>query len=453
MKFVAVRKMLIVQTLLAGLVWMYGCQGEPRGVAGGSDTLTRTGSQVVEKHRVVTGAERLIGERMEMLKGKRVAIVANHTSLVGEGVHLVDSLKSLGVNIKKVFAPEHGFRGDHDAGKHVSNSKDVKTGIPLVSLYGSNKKPSAAQLADVDLVLFDIQDVGARFYTYISTMSYVMEACGEQKKPVLILDRPNPNGWYVDGPVMQNGYTSFIGMHKIPVVHGMTVGEYAQMVNQEGWLKGGVRCNLEVLTCSGYDHGMRWEDTGLPWVAPSPNLASEYSAYLYPMLCWFEGVAVSVGRGTDFPFEVMGAPWHKGYHMQVRRDSFDQAEKPGRFQYYGLEAEYIRFTPRAIPGKSEHPDYKDIECYGAKFQNRVGGKELFLAGIALLKNLELETHNVTMTEPLFKSSFSLLTGSNVLEKQVKQQLGDEVIYESWQAEVGRFKNVRKKYLLYADFVK
>lgn len=447
----AVNKMIVFQALFAAILWLSACNGQPGKVKETPrESVTRGGAPEAERAITQVGAQRLIAERMDLIKGKRVAVVANHTSLV-RGIHLVDTLKALGINIRKVFAPEHGFRGDHDAGKHVSNSKDTKTGIPLVSLYGSNKKPTAAQLADVDIVLFDIQDVGARFYTYISTMSYVMEACAEQKKPMVVLDRPNPNGWYVDGPVLKEGFQSFVGMHKVPVAHGMTVGEYAKMVNGEGWLKGGVKCLLEVIPCGGYHHGMRWEQNNLPWVAPSPNLPTVHSAYLYPMLCWFEGMAVSIGRGTEEPFELLGAPWHEGYHNELRRDSVRENPVPSRFQYYGLEAEYVRFTPRAIQHKSMNPDYKDQECYGARFLNTVEGKELFMAGIALAKNLELESHNVTLQEPLFRETFSLLTGSNVLEKQIKQQLSEQEIYDSWQADLGKFRSMRLKYLLYPDF--
>jgi len=437
---------MIITHFLASLLWLSACSGRPASGTGNTPPESDSTEQ-----RVLTGAEVLVAEKMNLLKGRKVAIVANQTSLLNGETHLVDTLKSLGVDIKRVFAPEHGFRGDHDAGKHVSNSKDIRTGLPVVSLYGSNKKPTPAQLADVDLVIFDIQDVGARFYTYISTLAYVMEACAEQKKTLMVLDRPNPNGWYVEGPVLQEGYQSFVGLHKIPTVHGMTVGEYATMVNQEGWLKGGAKCLLEVVTCKGYKHAMKWEETGLPWIAPSPNLTTEYSAYLYPMLCWFEGMAASVGRGTDHPFEVLAAPWHKGYHYQIRRDSAMGNETPSGFQYYGLEASYIQFTPRAIAGKSSNPEYLGRPCYGAKFQNRVDGRSLFMAGIALAKNLEEESHNVKLAEPLYKESLSLLMGSNAFETMVKAQKTEEEIYQSWQPEVDRFKIMRKKHLLYPDF--
>lgn len=404
-----------------------------------------------EPPRVTTGAERLVTDFLHRVQGKRIGIVCNHTSLVYDGIHLVDTLHALGVKIQRVFAPEHGFRGDHDAGARIDNSKDAQTGIEIASLYGKNKKPSAAQIGDLDLVLFDIQDVGARFYTYISTMSYVMEACAEQKVPFIVLDRPNPNGWYVDGPVLEAGLESFIGMHHVPIVHGMTVGEYAQMVNGEGWLKDGQQCILDVIPAKDYSHDMRWKDTQLDWVAPSPNLPNEYSAYLYPMLCWFEGMAVSVGRGTEAPFQRFGAPWHDGYHYQVRRDSVLESEQPGLVKMYGLSMEYLKFTPVSMPGKSTHPKFEDEECYGAQFTGRVDGKSLMLAGLALVKNFEEETHNVNYTGQLFRSSFDKLLGTKSVKQQVLDKVDERDIYASWQPGVGRFMQTRKKYLLYPDF--
>ena len=430
---------------------LFSCEGDnvkpvtPDGPAGSG--LQNIQSQAQTK--VVTGAERLVNEQLDRLQGKRVAIVANQTSLVFGETHLVDTLHSSGINIVKVFAPEHGFRGDHSAGAKVSDSKDAKTGIPIVSLYGSNKKPSAAQLADVDIVLFDIQDVGARFYTYISTMSYVMEACAEQKKQFTVLDRPNPNGWYVEGPVLEKGLESFVGLHRVPIVHGMTVGEYARMVNGEGWLKDDAKCVLEVLTCEGYRHAMQWEETGLPWVAPSPNLPTEYSAYLYPVFCWFEGMPVSVGRGTDAPFEQFGAPWHRGYHYQVRKDSADG--ETGGFQAFGLQMEYTRFTPRSIPGVADSPKFMGEECYGALPLNRVPGDRLFKAGLAFLKNFEEETHNVDFKGKLFIPFFKNLTGSKALPEQILGNVPETEIYDSWQPAIGHFKVIRRKYLLYPDF--
>jgi uncharacterized protein YbbC (DUF1343 family) len=418
------------------------------------DTLITTGVQ----GRVRTGAEVLVTDRIQQLTNKRISIVANNTSIVfaqdeqgAGGIHLVDTLHKRGIKIVKVFAPEHGFRGDQDAGKHVSNSKDLSTGIPIVSLFGNSKKPKPEQLAGIDMVIFDIQDVGARFYTYISTMSYVMEACAEQKVPVMILDRPNPNGWYIEGPVMENAYKSFVGMHNVPTTHGMTIGEYALMVNGESWLASGKKCVLDVVKCDGYKHSMRWTETGLPWVAPSPNLTTEYSAYLYPMLCWFEGLKVSVGRGTDSPFEVLGAPWHKGYHNEIRRDSMAAVKAPTHMNLHGLEAEFVEFTPHVTPGKASNPEFKDQACYGIHFLNRVDGKSLFMAGIALLKNFEEESQNVGTYATLYGPSFNILMGNGAIRNQLKANKSVEEIYQSWQPAQGRFKVIRQKYLLYPDF--
>lgn len=443
--------------LTLAVLWFGACKPAPKPTLPPNakvDTLVTSGIEA----RVHTGAEVLITDRISQLTHKRIAIVANNTSLVfaqdsiGTGaVHLVDTLHHRGIKIAKVFAPEHGFRGDQDAGKHVSNSKDPSTGIPIVSLFGNSKKPKPEQLAGIDLVVFDIQDVGARFYTYISTMSYVMEACAEQKIPIMILDRPNPNGWYIDGPVMEDSYKSFVGMHRVPTAHGMTIGEYAMMVNGEGWLAGGKKCILDVVKSTGYQHDMRWSQTGLPWVAPSPNLSTEYSAYLYPMLCWFEGVNASVGRGTDHPFEVLGAPWHKGFSNEIKRDSMAQVKAPTHLDLYGLQAEYLQFTPRSIPGKSVSPEFLKQTCYGIRFLNRVEGKELFKAGISLLKNFEEESKNCGVNATLYQPSFNLLLGNSSIRNQLKVGTSVDEIYASWQPAQGRFKVIRKKYLLYPDF--
>ncbi|HMR44638.1 MAG TPA: DUF1343 domain-containing protein, partial [Saprospiraceae bacterium] len=255
-----------------------------------------------EKLKILTGAEQ-VDSYLPMLRGKKIALVVNHTARIGE-THLVDSLLKRGISISKIFAPEHGFRGDADAGEKIADDKDPKTGIPLISLYGKKKKPTQEDLQDADLVVFDIQDVGARFYTYISTLHFIMEACAENKKPLLILDRPNPNGHYVDGPVLKKDFQSFVGMHEVPVVHGMTVAEYARMINGEGWLKDGLSCQLDWVSCKNYDHQSAYQ---LP-VPPSPNLPNMRAVYLYPSLCFFEGTVISEGRGTDAPFQEFGPP-------------------------------------------------------------------------------------------------------------------------------------------------
>ena len=269
---------------------------------------------------VIVGAERTAAY-LPLIKDKKVGLVVNQTSTIGK-VHLVDSLVRLGIDIQAVFAPEHGFRGEADAGAKITDGKDPKTGVSIISLYGKKRKPGAEDLKGLDWVIFDIQDVGARFYTYISTMHYVMEACAEHNVPFLVLDRPNPNGHYVDGPVRESEYQSFVGMHEIPVVHGMTVGEYAQMVNAEGWLTKGMQCKLKVVTCENYDHKTAYE---LP-IKPSPNLPNIRSIYLYPSLCFFEGTVASVGRGTDTQFQVYGHP----DYAQTAPHVFMPVSKPER---------------------------------------------------------------------------------------------------------------------------
>ena len=276
------------------------------------------------------------------LKGKSIALVVNQTSRIGE-VHLVDSLLRLGLKIKTIFAPEHGFRGDHSAGAHVASGKDKKTGLPIISLYGNHKKPTSTDLKEIDYVVFDIQDVGTRFYTYLSTMHYVMESCAEENIPFMVLDRPNPNGFYVDGPILDPKFKSFVGMHPIPIVHGMTLGELAKMINGAGWLNNKVQTQLKVIAVENYHHNRIYT---LP-VKPSPNLPTKASIYLYPSLCLFEGTDVSVGRGTDKPFECFGRP--------------------------GLEGRKYTFTPKSIPGVAANPPHKGVECSGALLTS-FGGK-------------------------------------------------------------------------------
>ena len=366
---------------------------------------------------VRVGAERT-AEYMPLLANQRIGVVTNHTGRIG-GTHLVDSLVALKVNVVKVFAPEHGFRGDADAGEQVKDQRDSRTGLPIVSLYGKSKKPSAAQLADVDALLFDIQDAGARFYTYISTLHYVMEAGLTHQKKVIVLDRPNPNGFYVDGPVLDTAYRSFVGMHPVPIVHGMTIGEYARMINGEGWLPGGMRCDLTVIECEGYEHG-QFPKLDL---RPSPNLPNMASVYLYPSLCLFEGTVVSVGRGTEKPFQCIGYPGNPvGAHS---------------------------FTPISMPGAKD-PPYKGKECagidlsaYGA-FQSRMDRR----INLQWLIGLYQET---PAKESYFNSFFDRLAGGKALRERIVRGESEETIRASWQPGLEAFKRVREKYLLYEDF--
>ena len=362
----------------------------------------------------VPGAERM-DLYLPAVSDKNIALVANHTSLVGDR-HLVDTLLASGIEkqqILRVFAPEHGFRGDHSAGTQVEDGLDPLTGIPIVSLYGSNKKPDAGQMQGIDLMVFDLQDVGTRFYTYISTLHYVMEACAENGVPLLLLDRPNPNG-YVDGPLLEPEFTSFVGMHPIPVVYGLTMGELGGMINGEGWLRNGIQCELEVIPCDNYYHGKRCP---LP-VSPSPNLNSDRAVLLYPSTCFFEGTVISEGRGTDLPFQVYGHP-----------------ELPGDFS----------FVPVGIPGVAEHPKFRGVTCYGrdlSSFKPAGGWNRVYLQWL-------LEAYrNYPRKQEFFTSYFEKLAGTTSLRKQIEAGWDEDQIRESWQSDIESYKNIRQKYLIY-----
>ena len=359
--------------------------------------------------QIITGAEQT-EKYLPKLIGKNIALVVNPTSIIDDS-HLVDSLLSLNISITTIFAPEHGFRGNEDAGAHVANGKDNKTGLPIISLYGSNKKPSKEQLEGVDIVVFDIQDVGARFYTYISTMHYVMEACAENNIKLLILDRPNPNGMYVDGPVRKDGFESFVGKHPIPVLHGLTIGELSMMINGEKWLEGDLLCDVEIVKCKKYEHSMQYK---LP-VKPSPNLPNSKSIALYPSLCFFEGTNVSVGRGTYFPFQVYGHPnWGAPFN----------------------------FTPKSLEGATD-PPYKSEVCKGFDLRNTKPN------GFTL--SYLITAYNLSPEKSKFFSSvsfFNRLAGNDVLIQQIKNGLSEQEIRESWEPELSSYKELRKAYLLY-----
>lgn len=354
---------------------------------------------------------------LPLLAGKNVGLVANHTSLI-TGTHLADSLLSLGVNLIRVFGPEHGFRGVADAGEHIVNGRDKKTGLPVISLYGKNRKPAPEQLNGLDVILFDLQDVGVRFYTYISTLTYVMEAAAELNIPVIVLDRPNPNGFYIDGPVLQEEHKSFVGLHPVPIVYGMTMGEYGMMVNKEGWLKDGIRCDLRVIKLKNYDRKQLYKLA----VKPSPNLPSWQSVYLYPYLCLFEGTVVSVGRGTDSPFTCYG---HPDLH-------------------YGSFA----FTPEPRPG-AKHPKLEGQHCYG---QNLTGYANHY-SEVDEHFNLQwlLSAYEHIGAETFFIPYFEKLAGTDKLREQIISGLTQDQIKASWRQEIDAFKEIRKKYLIYEDF--
>lgn len=383
--------------------------------------LTGCGAQKNSSNQASTlklGNER-IDKYVPLLKNKRVGIVANHTSIVNQ-THLVDTLISLGVNIKKIFSPEHGFRGDGDAGEHIKNQVDERTGIPVISLYGNRKKPTHNEFKNLDIIVFDMQDVGVRIYTYISTMHYVMETCAEMNLPFLILDRPNPNGFYVDGPVLDTSFHSFVGMHPVPLVHGMTMGEFAQMINGEGWLDESKACNLTVIPCLNYTH----DSTYVLPIPPSPNLPNQTSVYLYPSLGFFEGSVISVGRGTDFPFQVFGHP-----------------------NFSGME---FSFTPVSKPGASQNPPYKGETCYGIDLRDY--NPDFFLKERKInLEWLKFAYETYPKKEIFFNNFFNLLAGNSILKEQIKDGVAVDSIRKNWQPEIESFMETRKEYLLYPDF--
>lgn len=367
-------------------------------------------------HLQPQNADANLSAYLPLLNGKNVGIVANQTAMIGH-IHLVDTLLSQGVTIHSLFSPEHGFRGDADAGATIKDGKDTKTGLPIISLYGNNKKPTGEQLKGIDVMLFDLQDVGVRFYTYISTLHYVMEACAENNIPVILLDRPNPNAYYIDGPIREEKWTSFIGMHPVPVVYGMTIGEYGQMINGEKWLKNGVQCDLTVIPVKNYTHQSVVHLT----IPPSPNLRSDEAIDLYPSLCLFEATTVSVGRGTDFPFEVFGHP--------------------------GFPKGGFSFIPKSSYG-AQNPLLKDQLCNGIhlakdKANLRVGKLNL--------------SYFIQAKQWLDNSKQPFLNKNNLLEKligvsefrtQIEQNTDEATIRASWKEGLEEFKTIRKKYLIY-----
>lgn len=353
---------------------------------------------------------------LKLLENKKVGIVANQTSVIFKEqgyTHLVDSLLSLKVDIVSVFAPEHGFRGNADAGELVKDGIDVKTKLPIISLYGNNKKPLKSQLEGIDLMIFDIQDVGARFYTYISTLHYVMEACAEQEIPVLILDRPNPNGHYIDGPILEEAHKSFVGMHPVPVVHGMTIGEYAQMINGENWLKDGVKCELNIIPVKHYTHQTPYS---LP-IKPSPNLPTDRAINLYPSLCFFEGTNVSAGRGTPKPFEIYGSPY-------LDRDLYA-----------------FKFLPQPNNG-AKHPKHQGMLCYGEDLSK---GKRLAQLDLNYLINAY---QNSIDNSKFFNAFFTKLAGTKTLQKQIEMKLTADEIKNTWKDGLKAYDFMRQAYLLY-----
>jgi uncharacterized protein YbbC (DUF1343 family) len=371
----------------------------------------------IESSEITAGAERT-ALYFGLLKGKAIGLVCNHTSRVGNS-HLVDTLVRSGFSVKVIFSPEHGFKGEEENGAEITNGTDPLTGVKIISLYGKKKKPLPEELHGIDILIFDIQDVGARFYTYISTLTFVMESAAEGGIPLLVMDRPNPNGFYIDGPVLDTAFRSFVGMHPVPVVYGMTIGEYALMVNGEHWT-GDKRCDLTVIPLSGYDHNMLVNLV----TKPSPNLPTWQSIYLYPSLCMFEGTFISVGRGTEIPFQVIGHP--------------------------DFVAGSYAFKPVSIPGVSEHPPYEGQVCFGSQLsayaENYLINENHFTLSYLLIYYQVLKD-----SVYFFNSYFTKLAGNDRLMNDIKSGLSETEIRKSWERDLSAFIVLRKKYLLYPDF--
>ena len=366
------------------------------------------------KDNPVPAAE-LPDEYMNLIKGSKIAVVANQTSMAGKE-YLVEYLLGKGIDIRIIFTPEHGYRELASDGAEINDGTDAATGIPVRSLYGVRRKPASEDLNGIDAVIYDIQDVGARFYTYISTLHYVMEACAENNVKCIVFDRPNPNGFYFDGNIADTAYRSFVGMHPVPVMHGMTVGEYAQMINGESWLPGGMVCNLTVIKCKNYKHQSLYE---LP-VKPSPNLPNMTSVYLYPSLCFFEGTLISLGRGTPFPFQVYGSPL---------------------FPDNGFS-----FTPESVPA-SVNPPHLGVKCYGIDLRNAIEDKLVPSPQINLDWLIDAY-NNYPEKDKFFNNYFDVLAAGPTLRKQIQQGMSSVEIRATWKEGLDRFGKIREKYLLY-----
>ena len=403
-------KLVFKNTVLFSVLLILSCGSSAKKIEKRESNIEHTNENNIQPAKIFSGADNYT-YYLPLLKNKKVGIVTNQTGILSDKSHLVDFLIESKVSVKKIFAPEHGFRGSADAGEHVIDGKDSKTGLPIISLYGDNKKPKPEQLNGLDIIIFDLQDVGARFYTYISSLHYIMEACAENNVELIVLDRPNPNGSIVDGPILEKEYTSFVGMHPIPLLHGMTIGEYAQMINGEKWLKNGVQCNLKVVPCLNYSREM---DYSLP-VKPSPNLPNEQSINLYASLCLFEGTNVSVGRGTEMQFQIYGSPY--------------------------LPKNNFSFTPKPNFGAKD-PVYNGKICYGED-----------LTAIPNVTKLELKwlikAYNQTNDKTkFFNAFFTKLAGTKKLQQQIENGVSESEIRNSWQKGLTGFKELRKKYLIY-----
>ncbi len=402
-----VSKLMFKNTFLFSFILLFSC---------GNSAKPKVESQKLKVENIETKLEFKTGadnfeKYIPLLENKKIGIVTNQSGILTNKTHLVDFLLTKKINIQKIYAPEHGFRGTADAGEVIKDGKDVKTGLPIISLYGNNKKPKPEQLAGIDIMVFDLQDVGARFYTYISSLHYVMEACAENNIPLIVLDRPNPNGGIVDGPILEKEFTSFVGMHPIPVLHGMTIGEYAKMINGEKWLKNEIQCKLTVIPCENYNRTMFYDLL----VKPSPNLPNAQSINLYASLCFFEGTNVSVGRGTEKQFQIYGSPY-------LNKGSFS-------------------FTPQPNEGAKD-PTYNGKLCYG---EDLTQIKPVHKLELKWLMKAYAETADKSK---FFNSFFTKLAGTKKLQEQIEKGISETEIRASWQKDLNGFKEMRKPYLIY-----
>jgi uncharacterized protein YbbC (DUF1343 family) len=420
-------------TVLFFVLMAIGCTSKSKNKIAKTDDSSIKVNAIQQDNELISLGANQVSEYLHLLNGKRIGIVANQTSVLkviqrkqvdastmgSETVqhHLVDYLHNYkGITVSKVFAPEHGFRGTADAGEVIKDGLDIKTGLPIVSLYGKNKKPSKEQLKDIDIVVFDIQDVGARFYTYISSLHFVMEACAEQNIPILILDRPNPNGHYIDGPILEPKHQSFVGMHPVPIVHGMTIGEYAQMINGEGWLNDKMKCNLTIIPLKNYTHKTPYN---LP-IKPSPNLPNDVSINLYPSLCFFEGTNVSIGRGTDKQFQVVGSP------------------------FYNLKQHPFTYTPEPNQG-SKYPKHRGKPCHGYDLSEH---EALNTLNLSWLIEFYKANQQYAKEETYFNDFFTKLAGTKTLQQQIEAGVSESEIKASWKPGLDTYETMRQKYLLY-----
>ena len=414
---VKIKDLVLIMLMIFGL---QSCEAQKKHTNSAPES-SKTVNISSEKTKEIEKCFKTAADRPELylplLKNKTIAIVANQTSLLEDKTHLVDFLVENNIKIKHIFAPEHGFRGTADAGEHVKNGVDTKTGLPIISLYGNNKKPKPEQLQGVDLVLFDIQDVGVRFYTYISTLTYVMEAAAESNVEVMVLDRPNPHDGYIDGPVLKEKWTSFVGLHKIPVVYGLTIGEYGKMVNGEKWLKNGLKAKYTLIPMLGY-HKKEFHKIS---EKPSPNLPNDKSINLYPSLCFFEGTNVSVGRGTDFPFQVFGSPWLKNYEFS--------------------------FTPKPSSGAKD-PFLNGKLCFGEDLRNSPEIKQKLDLSFVInaYQNFDKKSQDFFLKNLWFDT----LAGTDELRKQIIAGKSETEIRNSWKKDLQTFEKIRARYKIYED---